>query len=66
MAPGDVALSERSARELGVSTGAVINAGVIGKGASVRLRVTGIYAVPNLTLAVLVGWRSRILQLRAR
>ena len=49
-APGDVALSQRSARELGVSMGAAINAGVIGNGASLPLRVTGIYAVPNLTL----------------
>src|SRR6202042_3243948 len=49
-AAGDVALSERSAHELGVSMGAVIKAGVIGNGAPLRLRVTGIYAVPNLSL----------------
>jgi putative ABC transport system permease protein len=50
MAPGDVALSDRSARELGVSLGSVLHAGVQGKSAPLRLRVTGIYAVPDMSL----------------
>ena len=48
--PGDVALSDRSARELGVSLGSVLHAGVQGKSAPLRLRVTGIYAVPDMSL----------------
>ncbi len=50
LAPGDVALSDRSARELGVSVGAVLPAGVKGRTAPLPLRVTGIYAIPNLSL----------------
>jgi putative ABC transport system permease protein len=50
MAPGDVALSARSARELGVSRGDIINADVQGRSAPLRLRVTGVYAVPDLSL----------------
>lgn len=47
---GDVAVSDRSARELGVSVGAVIDASVQGATQPLRLRVTGIYAVPNVDL----------------
>jgi putative ABC transport system permease protein len=49
-APGDVALSQRSAQELGVSVGAAINASVLGQRSPLPLRVAGIYAVPNETL----------------
>jgi putative ABC transport system permease protein len=49
-APGDVELSQRSARELGVSMGSAIKAAVIGQRAPLPLRVAGIYAVPNETL----------------
>jgi putative ABC transport system permease protein len=47
---GDVALSERSARELGVSIGALLDARVPGRGRPLALRITGIYAVPSLQL----------------
>lgn len=50
LAAGDVALSERSARELGIRLGAVLHASVQGTNTPVRLRVTGIYSVPNLSL----------------
>jgi len=49
-AQDDVALSKRSARELGVSVGSVIDASAQGKSAPLRLRVTGIYAVPDPSL----------------
>jgi putative ABC transport system permease protein len=49
LSPGNVAISDRSARELGVSLGAVIDAAVGGR-SPLRLRVTGIYSVPNLSL----------------
>jgi hypothetical protein len=45
-----VALSQRSARDLNVSVGGVINASVQGRSTPLRLRVTGIYAVPDLSL----------------
>ena len=48
MAFDDVAVSDRSARELGVSVGAVIHASVQGRSKPLALRVTGIYSVPNL------------------
>lgn len=43
---GDVAVSDRSARELGVSLGSVIDAHV-GASSVLRLKVTGIYEAPN-------------------
>ena len=43
----DVAVSDRSAREMGVSLGSVIHAGVLGSPSGLRLHVTGIYAAPN-------------------
>ena len=48
MAFDDVAVSDRSARELGVSVGAVIHASVQGRSKPLALHVTGIYSVPNL------------------
>ena len=48
MAFDDVAVSDRSARELGVSVGAVIHASVQGRSKPLVLHVTGIYSVPNL------------------
>ena len=48
MAFDDVAVSDRSARELGVSVGAVIHASVQGLSRPLVLHVTGIYSVPNL------------------
>jgi putative ABC transport system permease protein len=51
MAFDDVAISDRSARALGVSLGAVIEAGVPGLSRPLRLQVTGIYAVPNFDLS---------------
>ncbi len=47
---GDVVMSARSAHELGVSVGATIDAGVTGTGRPLRLRLTGIYTVPDLSL----------------
>ncbi len=47
LAAGDVGLSDRSARELGVSLGAVIRAQVQGMNRPLALRVTGIYSVPS-------------------
>jgi putative ABC transport system permease protein len=47
----DVAISDRSARELGFSLGTVIHAGVLGLSRPLALRVTGIYAVPNPDLS---------------
>lgn len=47
---GDVLVSDRSARELGVSLGSVIHAGVSGSASGLRLTVTGIYVAPNLSL----------------
>ena len=49
-AQGDVALSQRSARELGVSLGSAIQAGLRGTRTPLRLTVTGIYAVPDPSL----------------
>jgi putative ABC transport system permease protein len=49
LAPGNVLISDRSAQELRVSLGAVIRAGVNGA-RPLHLRVSGIYAVPNLDL----------------
>jgi putative ABC transport system permease protein len=51
MAFDDVAISARSARELGVSVGAVIHASVQGLGRPLVLHVTGIYADPNVDLS---------------
>jgi putative ABC transport system permease protein len=48
--PGDVAISSRTAGRLKLSLGAVIPAAVRGEARPVRLRVTGIYAVPNTSL----------------
>jgi hypothetical protein len=48
---GQVALSDRSARELKVSLGAVIEVSVPGSRRPRRLKVTGIYTVPNPTLS---------------
>lgn len=50
LAFGDVAISERSARELGVSLGTVIDASVKGMGRPLPLKITGIYAVPSFEL----------------
>ena len=50
MAFDDVAISDRSARDLGVSVGAVIYTGVQGLSKPLRLQVTGIYSVPNFDL----------------
>jgi putative ABC transport system permease protein len=47
---GDVAISTRSARELGISVGTVLHAAVQGASAPLRLRVTGIYSVPGFNL----------------
>jgi hypothetical protein len=47
---GEVVISDRSAHELGASVGTVLNVGVQGKSSPLTLRVTGIYAVPNLQL----------------
>jgi putative ABC transport system permease protein len=47
----DVAISDRSARELGASLGTVIHPSVTGLGRSLALRVTGIYSVPNFDLS---------------
>jgi hypothetical protein len=48
---GDVVVSDRSATELGVAVGSVIDASVKGASAPLRLKVTGIYSVPDLSLA---------------
>lgn len=47
---GDVVISARSADELGISLGAALPVNVAGARRPERLRVTGIYAVPNLEL----------------
>ncbi|MGE5617404.1 MAG: FtsX-like permease family protein [Candidatus Woesearchaeota archaeon] len=47
LAAGDAAVSARSARELGIALGSVIQAQVQGAKRPVRLRITGIYDVPN-------------------
>lgn len=44
---GEVAVSQRSARELGVSSGEVIGASVPGRNRPLALRITGIYSVPD-------------------
>src|ERR1700685_293106 len=46
----DVLISDRSARELHVSLGSVLSPGVNGSSKPLRLKVTGVYAVPNLQL----------------
>ncbi len=46
-----VAISTRSAHELGASLGSVINASVQGTKTPLRLKITGIYAVPNFSLS---------------
>jgi putative ABC transport system permease protein len=46
---GDVVLSQRSARELGVGVGATIDARASARSRALLLRVTGIYAVPDLS-----------------
>ncbi|HTX45083.1 MAG TPA: FtsX-like permease family protein [Solirubrobacteraceae bacterium] len=46
----DVLISTRSAREVHASLGSVLLAGVNGSSKPLRLRITGIYAVPNLQL----------------
>jgi putative ABC transport system permease protein len=48
LGPRDVAISERSARELGMSVGSVVHAHTTETSRPLRLRITGIYAVPNL------------------
>ena len=48
---GDVAISDRTAQELGASVGSSIDAIVQGLHKPLVLRVTGIYSVPNLDLA---------------
>lgn len=48
---GDVIVSDRSARELRVSVGSTISASVIGRMTPLRLKITGVYAVPPLTLS---------------
>lgn len=50
LAAGGVAVSDRSARELGVTLGAVIRANVRGRSRPVTLRITGIYSVPSYEL----------------
>jgi putative ABC transport system permease protein len=47
---GDVVISARSARELGASLGGVLSAATNGASKPLRLKITGIYAVPNLQL----------------
>lgn len=49
-APGEVVVSDRSAAELGVSVGSVMDAGVRGETGQLALKVAGVYAVPDLTL----------------
>lgn len=51
LGPGDVLVSDRSARELKLSVGSIIDATVRGSRGPLRLRVSGIYAVPNLGLS---------------
>jgi putative ABC transport system permease protein len=58
MAFDDVAISDRSARAMGVSVGAVIYASVQGLSKPLRLTVTGIYAVPNFDLSYWWGSAS--------
>ena len=48
--PGAVVVSDRTATELGVTTGSVIDASVRGAAAPIPLSVTGIYAPPDLNL----------------
>src|SRR5579863_924875 len=48
---GDAAISDRSARELGVSLGSVIAVSAQGASRPLSLRITGIYSVPNLSLS---------------
>ncbi|HLK46317.1 MAG TPA: hypothetical protein VKT18_10010, partial [Acidimicrobiales bacterium] len=44
---GDIAVSDRSARELDASVGSVVEASVQGRSRPLALKVTGIYAVPS-------------------
>ncbi len=48
---GDVAISDRSARELGVSLGHVLDASVQGTSQPLPLKITGIYAAPDFGLS---------------
>ena len=51
LAHGNVVLSDRSASEMHVSTGAIIDASLAGRRAPLRLKVAGIYRVPDLGLS---------------
>ncbi len=51
LGPRNVAISARSARELGVSVGSVLDAHTPGTNRPVPLRITGIYTLPNLRLS---------------
>jgi putative ABC transport system permease protein len=50
LGPGDVLISARSARELHATLGSVLVAGADGSSRPLRLKITGVYAVPNLQL----------------
>jgi hypothetical protein len=50
LGPGEVVISDRSAHALGASVGTVLNVGVLGRSRPLVLKITGVYAVPNLQL----------------
>jgi hypothetical protein len=47
----DVAISQRSAREMGVSLGSVIPASVTGTNRPMQFKITGVYTLPSFGLA---------------
>jgi hypothetical protein len=50
LGPGEVVISDRSAHALDASVGTVLNVGVLGRSPPLALKITGVYAVPNLQL----------------
>jgi putative ABC transport system permease protein len=51
LGPGDVLISTRSAKELHATLGSTLEAGADGSPTPIRLKITGVYAVPNLQLS---------------